>query len=190
MRMIFETPWFGRKTNVIRPTISKTPSPTTLRRVWTIYRYLWRSSSVIIMQPVMCLCTVVTSLADQYYQIFLAQGLAFGIGAGGVFTASMLCVGPWFVRQGGLATGIVSVGSSLEKVVFPIFLDRVKTEVGLYEAIRYTAVLVGVTLAIACCLLRARLPRKKWDGQVKWLDVTLLKEKCFALCTLGAFLGM
>lgn len=146
-----------------------------------------------VLYPCSLLCIFalcMTSLADEYYQVFLAQGLGFGIGAGGVFTAAMLCVGQWFIRQRGLATGIASVGSSLGGVIFPIFLDRVIADVGFYGAVRYTALLVGVTLVISCFLLRARLPRKKWDGKAKWFDMSLLKEKQFAFYTLGAFLGM
>lgn len=131
-----------------------------------------------------------TSLAHEYYQIFLAQGLCFGIGAGGVFTSAMICVGQWFVRRRGLATGIAVSGSSLGGVIFPIFLDRVINDIGFYGAVRYTALFVGIMLAVACLLVRSRLPRKEWNGKAAWIDLTLLKDTAFGLYTAGAFFIM
>lgn len=131
-----------------------------------------------------------TSLADEYYQIFLAQGLGFGIGAGGVFTTAMVCVGQWFVKRRGLAIGMSSCGASVGGVIFPIFLDRVIKSVGFYGAVRYTALLVGVLLAVSCLMVRSRLPRKVWNSKAPWFDVTLFQEKQFALYTLGAYLVM
>jgi MFS family permease len=131
-----------------------------------------------------------TSLAGKYYQIFLSQGLAFGIGAGGVFCASFVCVGQWFVKRRGLAIGIASCGSSIGGVLFPIFLDRMVKNVGFYGAVRYTALFVGVILAASCFLVRARLPRKTWNRETPWLDVTLFKQKQFAVYTLGSFFVM
>ncbi|KAJ5739415.1 hypothetical protein N7533_012199 [Penicillium manginii] len=137
---------------------------------------------------VFALC--MTSLAEKYYQIFLSQGLAFGIGAGGVFCASFVCVGQWFVKRRGLAIGIASCGSSIGGVLFPIFLDRMVKNVGFYGAVRYTALFVGVILAASCFLVRARLPRKTWNRETPWLDVTLFKQKQFAVYTLGSFFVM
>ena len=131
-----------------------------------------------------------TSLATEYYQIFLAQGVAFGIGAGVVFTSSFICVGQWFVRRRGLAIGIASVGSSLGGVIFPLFLDRVIRSVGFPSAMRYTALFIGILLAFGCVFVRSRLPRKEWDRKARFIEYSLFTEPKFALFTFGSFLVM
>ena len=131
-----------------------------------------------------------TSLATEFYQIFLAQGLAFGIGAGAVFTASTVCVGQWFVRRRGLAIGIVTTGSSLGGVIYPVFLYKVIQDVGFAGALRYTALLMGILLAASFFMIQAWLPRGKWDSNTKWFDPTLFKDKQFALYTVGTWLVM
>ncbi|KAI0547028.1 major facilitator superfamily domain-containing protein [Xylaria curta] len=146
-----------------------------------------------VLYPCAILCTfalAITSLAEEYYQIFLAQGLAFGIGSGGIFTTAFVCVGQWFQRRRGLAIGITSTGSSLGGVIFPIFLDRIIKRVGFYGAIRYTALLVGLLLAASCFLVRARLPRKKWNPDLKWFDFSLFKQAQFAFLAIGSFMVM
>ncbi|KAB8211646.1 major facilitator superfamily domain-containing protein [Aspergillus parasiticus] len=142
--------------------------------------------------PVLYPCSVlyvfalcITSLATEYYQVFLAQRLAFGTEAGGVFTAALLCVDQWFIRQRVLATRVAAAGSSLKGVIFPIFIDRIVAEVGFYGAVRYTALCVNIIRAISCCLMRTHLPCTKWNGKAKWFGITLSKEKHFAIYTIG-----
>ncbi|KAJ4297897.1 hypothetical protein N0V90_005796 [Kalmusia sp. IMI 367209] len=50
--------------------------------------------------------------------------------------------------------------------------------------------MIGILMVASCFLITSRLPRKKWDWNVKWFDLTLFKEKQFAIFTTGAFLGM
>ena len=146
-----------------------------------------------VLYPCSLLCVFslcMTSLCTEYYQIFLAQGLGFGIGSGGVFTCSFVCLGQWFVKRRGLAVGLASVGSSLGGVIFPLFMYKLIGEVGFYGAIRYTALFIGILLAGSCFVVRARLPRKKWNSKAKWFDFRLFKEPQFAFYTWGSFLTM
>ncbi|TRX91525.1 hypothetical protein FHL15_007530 [Xylaria flabelliformis] len=123
--------------------------------------------------PCAIICTFaisITSLADEYYQIFLAQGLAFGSCPGGIFPTAFMCVGQWFERRQGLAIGITSTSSSLGGVILPIFLDRIIKRVGFYGAIRYTALL--------------------WNPDLKWVDFGLSKQAQFTFLAIGSFMVM
>ena len=75
-------------------------------------------------------------------------------------------------------------------VIFPIFVNKVTLDIGFYGAVRYTALLIGILLAISCCFITARLPPKPWNSKGKWIDVTLFKDRSFALYTVGSFLIM
>ncbi|KUL83543.1 hypothetical protein ZTR_10578 [Talaromyces verruculosus] len=105
-----------------------------------------------------------TSLSTKYYQIILAQGIGYGLGAGGIFTTSLVCVGQWFVKQRGLAMGVTVAGSSIGGVIFPFFLKLVMEDVGFPGMVRYTALFIGIALVGAFFLLSARLPPKKWNS--------------------------
>ena len=75
-------------------------------------------------------------------------------------------------------------------VIFPIFLNKVLGEVGFPGMVRYAALLVGVLLASSCLLISARLPTKKWNPKLNWIDFSLFKDPAFASYTFGAYLVM
>ncbi|KAJ5128038.1 hypothetical protein N7448_008817, partial [Penicillium atrosanguineum] len=148
-------------------------------------------------RPVMLPCTFLclfslcmTSLSTEYYQIILAQGIGYGLGAGGIFTTCLICVSQWFVKQRGLAMGITVAGSSIGGVVFPFFLQLVMEDVGFNGMVRYTALFIGIALVGAFFLLSARLPPKKWDSEMAWFDFTLFKNRGFAFYALGSYFVM
>ena len=60
------------------------------------------------------------SLADQYHQIVLAQGICYGIGAGLVFVPGLSFVIDSFTKRRAIAVGITASGSSFGGVIFPI----------------------------------------------------------------------
>jgi MFS family permease len=57
-------------------------------------------------------CVAMLSFSTAYYQIFLTQGVGFGITASGLFSCGMVSVGQWFHKRKALALGIVLAGSS------------------------------------------------------------------------------
>lgn len=75
-------------------------------------------------------------------------------------------------------------------MIFPIFVNQLIYEVGFYGTVRYVALLIGILQVCACFLVRARMPQKKWNKELKWVDFTLFKDPKFALYTAGAFLVM
>ena len=59
------------------------------------------------------------SLADEYYQIFLAQAICSGAGASALFYAGTNSVSTWFKRRRAVALGIAASGSSISGLVVP-----------------------------------------------------------------------
>lgn len=53
------------------------------------------------------------SFARQYWQIFLAQSLCFGLGAAGIFVPGLVAASQYFKTKRALAVGIVASGSSV-----------------------------------------------------------------------------
>lgn len=50
------------------------------------------------------------SLCKEYYQVFLAQGVCIGLGAGLLYIPSLALVGIWFDKKRALAMGFVMSG--------------------------------------------------------------------------------
>lgn len=53
------------------------------------------------------------SLCHKFWQVLLAQGIVYGIGAAGLFLPGIVATGQWFSSKRGLATGLVASGSSV-----------------------------------------------------------------------------
>ncbi|RBQ70032.1 hypothetical protein FVER14953_02422 [Fusarium verticillioides] len=98
------------------------------------------------------------SLCTKYWQVMLAQGVAFGFAAAGLSLPAMATATQWFSTKKGLAVGIVSAGSSLGGVIYPCMIPRLIEEVGFATAVRWTALLQGVLLVIANALCTSPFP--------------------------------
>ncbi|KAJ7653794.1 major facilitator superfamily domain-containing protein [Mycena rosella] len=109
----------------------------------------------------MCFSLFMLSLCkpEQFYQVFLAQGLGVGIGAGAVYVPSIAIVSHYFQKRRALAMSIVTAGSALGAVVHPIMLNNtLRSSLGFANAVRTSAGLVSGLQLIACILMHPRLP--------------------------------
>lgn len=103
---------------------------------------------------------MMASISNEYYQVLLSQGVCSSMGVCAIFQPSMNVLPSWFKQKRGLAYGIVSTGSSLGGVIFPIMVSRLIGEIGYGWAMRVAAFLILALLIIAGLTVRSRVPPK------------------------------
>jgi MFS family permease len=103
---------------------------------------------------------MMASISKEYYQVLLSQGVCSAMGVCAIFQPAMNCIPSWFNKKRGAAYGIVSTGSSLGGVIFPIMVSRMIAEVGYAWAMRTAAFLILFLLGIAILTVRSRVPPK------------------------------
>lgn len=130
---------------------------------------------------------MMTSISTKYYQIMLSQGICVGIGSGLFLVPSVGLPGTWFERKRGLAIGIVTMGSSIGGIVYPIMLFKLIPQVGFPWATRIQGFVALGMLVIPLSISKLRIiPRKRGS----FIEYTALKEPVFAIFVLGVFLTL
>lgn len=125
-----------------------------------------------------------TSLATSYYQFMLAQGVCAGLGMSMMLIPAVGMPSVWFEKRRGLAVGIVTAGSSIGGVIYPIIMHSLISKVGFPWAVRILAFVALGTLSIPLATLRQRLPPRKRGSIVEFVA---LKEPPFAFYISGIF---
>nr|POF14360.1 aspyridones efflux protein apdf [Quercus suber] len=129
--------------------------------------------------------TFMTSLATEYWQIFLAQGLCTGLGMGACYVPSMAVVGSYWSKRKAFALGLTASGSGTGSILFCLVIQRLQTTIGFPGAVRVQGY-IALALAVAIILLlRPRLPPRKTGPLVEWKAFT---EPTYVLFTIGVFL--
>ncbi|KAH0278586.1 MFS general substrate transporter, partial [Aureobasidium melanogenum] len=134
------------------------------------------------------------SLCKEYYQIFLAQALVFGISSAFLVTPSLSTLTKYFRKNRALGMGIVVAGSSTGGVIWPIVLDQLlnHTHLGFGWTIRIIAFIMLPLLTLSCLLIRSpaviqsSLDEKDRTPAVKpKADLSIIKNPAFILCCAG-----
>ena len=104
---------------------------------------------------------IVTSICKEYWQVFLAQGVVTGIGAGMVFIPGVAIVGTYFSTRRSTALGLAATGSCIGGIVYPIAFRRLIENIGFGWAVRVIGFIMLGTLIIAIVVMKPRLPPRK-----------------------------
>ncbi|KAJ6480279.1 MFS general substrate transporter [Mycena sanguinolenta] len=132
------------------------------------------------------LFTLSLAQPDQFYQVFLAQGVANGIGVAMIYVPCVAIIPHHFHKRRAVAMIIVASGSSLGAMLHPLMLNHVlHSSLSFGDAVRTSAGLITALLLIACCLVRTRLPPSKrplnfWQSVRKFA-----RDKPYVAGTLG-----
>lgn len=147
------------------------------------FHYLMVVGSLLIVIGLMTM-----SLATTYWQIFLAQGLCIGLGAGCLFAPSVAIVATYFSTKRALATGITAAGGSVGSVIYPIVLRRLAPQIGYPWATRVVGFIALFGLFISNLLMRTRLPPPKVARRL--FDARAFRSVPFLLLSIGFFFNV
>ncbi|KAL4759088.1 MCT family MFS transporter [Aspergillus foveolatus] len=102
------------------------------------------------------LSLIASSFVSQRWQIFLSQGVCFGIGMGFLFVGSVGITPQWFHRRRSLAMGINAAGSGLGGLTYSLAVGAIIPRLGLSWAFRILGIVSCVVNLVCANLLRDR----------------------------------
>ena len=111
----------------------------------------------------------VTSLATNYWQLLVAQGICQSIGRGLTFTPTMALVSTYFTTKRALAVCGMHSGTATGGVVFPITVRQLLDRIGIGWTVGTMGLVFLANAAIALALIRPRPMRRK-RGPLMELD--------------------
>ncbi|KXH26798.1 major facilitator superfamily transporter [Colletotrichum salicis] len=130
---------------------------------------------------------MMTSLATQYWQILLAQGVCSAIGVAAIFQPALNTIHGWFNVKRGAAFGLLSTGSSIGGIVFPIMVTRLIKSLGYPWAMRICAFMILGLLIIANLTVKALHPPRPQKISMDQI-IRPFKEYEFVCLVIGFFL--
>lgn len=122
---------------------------------------------------------ICASFANRIWQLFLTQGVLFGIGLGLMFIPATNVVPQWFTTKRSLAAGIAVSGAGLGGFIYNLVAEALIQGVGFAWAFRILGIIAIVVNTACVILVKDRKGRSKLKNID--MDVTLFKDEGFLL---------
>lgn len=128
-----------------------------------------------------------TSVATQYWQLFLAQGVCKGLGDGLVFCPTVALVATYFSTRRSLAMAVTASGGATGGIIFPLIAQQLLPKVGFGWTVRTMGFVVLFNTIVILCIARVRLPPRKTGPLVEW---SAFREPSYMLFCIGMFFNL
>ncbi|RDB17265.1 Riboflavin transporter MCH5 [Hypsizygus marmoreus] len=135
---------------------------------------------------IFCLFMLSLSKPEQYYQIFLTQGLGLGIATGLCYVPGLGLISQYFFRRRAIAMGIAATGSAVGGALHPIMLNRLfHGPVGFHSGVRASAGMCLGLLVLALPLLKPRLPPSRHHSSLLSTFRIFVRDPPYVIMTIG-----
>ncbi|KAI8867717.1 MFS general substrate transporter [Ramicandelaber brevisporus] len=124
---------------------------------------------------------IAASFATQLWQLYLSQGLLFGIGCGMIFLPTLSLPSQYFTTKRGVATGITAAGTGVGGLILSPITNALIQAIGFRWALRITAIITFVVVNIGTFFLKTRIVPRGGGG--KLFDTEVLRDKRFYTLT-------
>ncbi|KAL5638584.1 hypothetical protein ACGC1H_005300 [Rhizoctonia solani] len=127
----------------------------------------WRHRIPLIMWTclgICCISLVCASFVTQVWQLILAQGVCFGIGAGGLYAPIVVYLSEWFSVRKGLATAIIFGGTGVGGSLYPLAVNYLLENLGFRWTLRIWAAFMFAVSAVCLFFIKPRLPASRPSG--------------------------
>jgi predicted MFS family arabinose efflux permease len=127
-----------------------------------------------------------TSISSKFWHFILAQGFCVGFGAGTLFVPAIAILPQYFIEKRGLAIGIVSAGSSVGAVLYPIIFERLQENIGFRWSARSLGFIAFGTCCISQSIMRVRFTP---SDRRRLVQFSAFKEPKYLVFCFALFMG-
>ncbi|KAF2103770.1 MFS general substrate transporter [Rhizodiscina lignyota] len=126
-----------------------------------------------------------TSVAKEYWQAFLAQGICGGMAATLLWPTHISLISTWFLKSRSFAIALMLCGTSVGGMVWIVIAQQLGPTLGFGWTVRVIGFMVTGFFAIVLVLTRTRIPPREGGP---FLELAAFKETSYSLFVAGAFL--
>ncbi|KAJ5964551.1 Major facilitator superfamily domain general substrate transporter [Penicillium vulpinum] len=130
------------------------------------------------------------SLADQYYAIFLSQGVCVGLGFGLLYVPAMALVSRSFTTRRAVALGVSSSGAPVGGIIYTVMFNQLIPKLGFPWTVRLIAfVMLALFIAAAFMILwpQRHAVKVKPTQRRSLIDLRAVKDLPFWSFSIGNF---